>query len=98
MTDIRYFLHLLEDKEKAMADIYAMLKPGGIFVTSTVCIAEMASIFKHLLPLGSAIGLLPIIKIFTSADLEKSMKAAGFKLDHVWRPSEKGTIFIVAKK
>ncbi len=34
-------LHLLEDKEQAIADIHNMLKPSGIFVTSTACIGDM---------------------------------------------------------
>ena len=31
-------LHLLENKEEAIAKVHRMLKPGGIFVTSTACL------------------------------------------------------------
>jgi SAM-dependent methyltransferase len=34
-------LHLLEDKEQVIADVHKMLKPGGVFVSSTACIGDM---------------------------------------------------------
>ena len=36
-------LHLLEDKESAIAKVYSLLKPGGIFVTSTTCMGDTMS-------------------------------------------------------
>ena len=33
-------LHLLGDKEEVISKVHKMLKPGGVFVTSTVCIGD----------------------------------------------------------
>jgi ubiquinone/menaquinone biosynthesis C-methylase UbiE len=91
-------LHLLENKEKAMADIYKMLKPGGLFVSSTVCIKDMGAIFKYILPAGYKLGVFPLVKVFDAQHLEQSITDAGFKIEHNWRPSEKKAVFIVARK
>ena len=33
-------LHLLDNQEEVIAKVHKMLKPGGIFVTSTACIGD----------------------------------------------------------
>ena len=50
-------LHLLEDKETVIAAVYRMLKPGGVFVSSTVCLADGYKWLKPLLPVGRFLGL-----------------------------------------
>ncbi|NNG04164.1 MAG: class I SAM-dependent methyltransferase [Inquilinus sp.] len=92
-------LHLLEDKDAVIAKVHHMLKPGGVFVSSTVCIGEKMKWFKLIIPIGRALGLMPLVKVLTAKELEHSLTAAGFKIDHCWRPGSKGmTVFIVAKK
>ncbi|MBE9048238.1 class I SAM-dependent methyltransferase [Pleurocapsales cyanobacterium LEGE 10410] len=91
-------LHLLEDKEKAIAKVYQMLKPGGIFVTSTTCMADAYSWFKLIAPIGKALGFFPVVKIFTTQHLIESITDGGFAIDYQWQPSKDKAIFIVAKK
>ena len=91
-------LHLLPDKEGAIAQVYQMLKPGGIFVTSTTCIGDTMSWFKLIGPIGRLLGLLPFVAIFTTQALEDSLTNAGFELDYQWQPSKGSAVFIVAKK
>ncbi len=92
-------LHLLADKEAALAKVHRLLKPGGVFVSSTVCIAERMAWFKLIAPLGKAIGLMPLVKVFNRTHLEESLTTtAGFTLDHVWQPAKSMAVFIVAKK
>lgn len=50
-------LHLLEDREQAIAKVYRMLKPGGIFVTSTVCLGDNMGWFKLIAPIGRFLGV-----------------------------------------
>ena len=95
-------LHLLENKEAVIAKVYKMLKPGGIFVTSTVCLGDTMAFFKIIAPIGKFFGLMPLVKVFTTKGLEDSLTDAGFKLDYQWSP-DKGkamftAVFIVAKK
>ncbi len=95
-------LHLLENKEKIIAKVYKMLKPGGIFVTSTVCLGDKMKWFKIIAPIGRFFGLMPLVKVFTTKELLDSLIDIGFAIDYHWQPSNsqgvfKG-IFIVAKK
>jgi ubiquinone/menaquinone biosynthesis C-methylase UbiE len=91
-------LHLLEDKEAAIAKVFRMLKPNGVFVSSTVCIGETMKFFRFIAPIGKALGLMPLVKIFTIDDLVGSLMGAGFEIDHLWRPGKGKAVFIVAKK
>ncbi len=91
-------LHLLEDKEQAIAKVYKMLKPGGIFVTSTACMGDAMSWFKFIAPIGKALGFFPLVRIFTAQHLIESLTNAGLVIDYQWQPSKDKAIFIVAKK
>ena len=95
-------LHLLEDKEAAMAKVYTFLKPGGFFVSSTACLGDMPVIFRVILrvilPLVRLPGLAPPVAVFDSQALQDSMLAAGFKIERSWRPGKNKAIFIIARK
>jgi ubiquinone/menaquinone biosynthesis C-methylase UbiE len=92
-------LHLLDNKEETIAKIYRMLKPGGIFVTSTVCLGDsMMRFLKPIVPVGRFFGLMPLVKVFTAKELEHSVTDAGFEIDYKWQPSKDKAVFIVAKK
>lgn len=91
-------LHLVEDKEAVIAKVHRLLKPGGLFVSSTVCLGETMAFFKLIGPIGKAIGLLPLVKVFKVAELVESLTAAGFAIDHQWQPGKGKAVFIVAKK
>ncbi len=98
-------LHLLENKEEVIAKVYKMLKPGGLFVTSTVCLGDTMKWFKIVAPIGIFLGLMPTVAVFTTKELSDSLTDAGFTIDYHWQPSKsisKGVfkfkgVFIVAK-
>lgn len=91
-------LHLLENKEDAIAKVYRLLKPGGIFVTSTACLGDTMKWFKLIAPIGKLLGLFPLVKVFTAKDLKDSLTNAGFEIDYQWQPEKDKAVFIVAKK
>lgn len=91
-------LHLLENKEDAIAKAYRMLKPGGVFISSTICAGDTMKFLKLIAPIGKFLGLMPLVKVFTAKELEASMTGAGFALDHKWQPGKGKATFIVAKK
>ncbi len=91
-------LHLLENKEAVIAKIYRILKPGGVFVTSTACLGGTMPALKVVLPIGRFFGLLPLVKFFTAEELEVNLTDAGFRIDHQWQPGKSKAVFIVAKK
>lgn len=91
-------LHLLEDKEGVIAKVFDMLKPGGIFVTSTVCLGDKMAWFKWIASIGKFLGFFPLVKVFTVEELANSLTDARFKIDHQWQPDKDKAVFIVAKK
>jgi ubiquinone/menaquinone biosynthesis C-methylase UbiE len=91
-------LHLVEDKNAVMAKVHRMLKPGGAFVSSTVCLGDFMGFFKLIAPVGKFFGLIPTVKVFSSDNLLRSFSDAGFDIVHEWRPGKNKAAFVVAKK
>jgi ubiquinone/menaquinone biosynthesis C-methylase UbiE len=91
-------LHLLEDKEGAIAKAFKMLKPGGVFVTSTVCLGDSVNWFRFIAAVGHFLGVLPLVKFFTAEELETAFTDAGFEIDYEWRPGPDKAVFMIGKK
>ncbi|MEO1520504.1 MAG: class I SAM-dependent methyltransferase [Cyanobacteria bacterium J06633_2] len=91
-------LHLLADRDAAIAKVYGMLRPGGLFVTSTACLGDAMAWFKLIAPIGRLFDIFPLVKVFTEQDLVESLVASGFAIDYQWRPAKDKAVFIVAKK
>ena len=92
-------LHLLKNREEVIARLYKMLKPGGYFVTSTACLGDMSGVLKTALCVGSALRIIPLMKIFTRAQLVQNLQDAGFIVEYNWQPAEKNkATFIIFKK
>jgi len=91
-------LHLLENKEEVIAKVHKLLKPNGLFVSSTMCLGDKMKFIKFIAPIGQRFGLIPTLDVFTAQELTDSITAAGFAIDHHWQPSPTKALFIVAKK
>lgn len=95
-------LHLLKNKEAAIEKSYQILKPGGMFITSTACLGGtnvlLQGVLKFVLAIGSTLGLLPAVNFFTVDDLVKSITHAGFEIKHQWQPGKDKAVFIIATK
>jgi ubiquinone/menaquinone biosynthesis C-methylase UbiE len=97
-------LHLLRDRDAAMKKVHAWLKPGGLFVTSTVCAGDMGFatklLIKTVMPMGQFMGFIPNFYAFTKDELRTSFKQAGFSIEYEWQPPEKkdSAVFIIGKK
>ena len=91
-------LHLLDNKEEVITKVHKMLKPGGIFVTSTACMRDTMKFFKIIAPIGKFLGLMPLVRVFTTRELADSLTDAGFDIDHQWQPGKNKAVFIVAIK
>jgi len=92
-------LHLVDNRDDVIAKAYRLLKPGGVFVSSTICPGEsMFRFLKPIIPLGMFLGVLPSVKFFSAKALESSITNAGFEIDHNWLPGKGKALFIVAKK
>jgi len=90
-------LHLLDDREAAIARIHDMLRPGGIFVSNTACLGDNMKWFRFVAPVGRWLGVFPLLRIFTRNELEAGITSAGFEIEHEWQP-DKHVVFIIARK
>lgn len=91
-------LHLLRDKEAVIGKVHRMLKPDGIFVSSTACLGDTMAFLKYIGPIGHALGLLPLVKVFTIEELVDSLTNGGFAVERQWQPDKGKAVFIVARK
>jgi 2-polyprenyl-3-methyl-5-hydroxy-6-metoxy-1,4-benzoquinol methylase len=76
-------LHLLKDPQKAIERIHALLKPGGLFVSSTACMADSESalnLINRFVSLLSWTGLFPHLKFLKIPELETSITQASFQI------------------
>ncbi|QQM30834.1 class I SAM-dependent methyltransferase [Martelella lutilitoris] len=91
-------LHLLEDRERVLEKVHAMLKPGGVFISSTACLRDFSFYIKAAIPVMQLIGKAPYVGSFTQEELINEMARAGFSVVHQWRPGKNKATFLVATK
>ena len=90
-------LHLLESPETAISRAHELLKPGGIFVSSTALVGELMVLWRLLIPAMQAVGLAPFVNRFSRQSLVTMLTNAGFSIDYEWQP-DKASVFLVARK
>lgn len=90
-------LHLLPDLDAVVTRVHEVLKPGGIFVSSTALIGDISLLWRMLIPGMQLLGFAPYVNRFSKQELITKMTDAGFSIDREWQPA-KGSIFIVARK
>jgi 2-polyprenyl-3-methyl-5-hydroxy-6-metoxy-1,4-benzoquinol methylase len=74
-------LHLVDDRKLVMKRIYDVIRPGGVIVSATECMAEKKTPITSLLSFLMRIGIFPLqLKFFTVAELEGSVNGAGFQV------------------
>jgi SAM-dependent methyltransferase len=71
-------LHLIEDRLVALERIYRLLRPGGFFVSSTVCLGDRWLPYGPLLWVMRKLGKAPVVRHFSRATLEADLLRAGF--------------------
>lgn len=92
-------LHLVEDRAAALDQIYALLKPGGFFVASTVCLGESWVPYGPMLAVMRWLGKAPMVKIFSKATLAQELERVGFVgLSHPDVGAKATTDFTLARK
>jgi len=91
-------LHLLPDRAAAIARVYALLKPGGVFVSSTICLGDASLKLRLLAPVIRWLPVLPDVRTLRLADLRRDLLGAGFTIEEEWRPAPDKAAFLVARK
>lgn len=91
-------LHLLPNRLDVLAKVLQLLKPGGCFISSTVCIGDANPIIPLILPIMKAIGKAPYVGIFKGEDLAAELEETGFSVIDDWRPKKSAALFMIAQK
>lgn len=94
-------LHLVSDLDRALELAVRALRPGGLLITKTVCIAEMNPLIRLALPLMQAIGKAPPVLCFNAEQLQAAIDRQYMDIVSVERHGTRGKdirVFIVARK
>jgi len=93
-------IHLLPDRNTVLAEVARVLQPGGIFVSSTVCLGDShLRLIALVAPLAKMLNLMPDFFVLTQADLTGEITEAGFEIKRQWQHGKSAiTTFVVARK
>lgn len=91
--------HLLEDVPGGLARAFSLLRPGGVLVSSTVCIGEGWVPYGLVLPLMRWLGKAPYVGVLTRRDFLAMVEEAGFvELEQPEVGAKERTVFLVARR
>jgi len=91
-------LHLVADLQPVLERVAELLKPGGVFISSTACLGDSMGVFRYIGPIGRRLGLMPMLRVFKRDQFLDSVTAAGFDSVQEWQPTPSKALFLVAKK
>ena len=96
------YLHLVRDLPGTLQRIHGLLRPGGLLISKTPCLADMNLLIRSvLLPGMRVVGLAPHVCVLGARDLAGLIDAAGFDILATEGHATKGKDarpFIVAQK
>ena len=92
-------LHLLRDPSSAVSQVFELLKPGGIFVSNTVCLKDTRPYLKPIAAIANIVRLAPFVKFLSRQELENILYSAGFCIRYRWVPDKSEDVyFLIATK
>ena len=94
-------LHLVEDAPAAIQRIHGLLKPGGMFISKTVCQPGKGAplkfrLIKAVLPVMQWLRLAPYVNFMKTNEFESIVTSQGFKI--IETSDSPPSRYIVAKK
>lgn len=92
-------LHLLHDPGAATRRAYTVLKPGGMFITKTPCLAESRWPIGAVIRVLRWIGYAPFVNMLRKDQLEGQIREVGFEIIETGDyPASPPNHFIAARK
>lgn len=92
-------LHLVEDVPGVLAALHAQLKPGGLFLSKTVCTKAAAWPIRVLVPALTALRIAPRVTPLSQPELVRFLEAAGFRVERTqYLGKNRMSPIIVARK
>lgn len=91
-------MHLLPDRDAALARIHRLLKPGGFYVSSTVCLADKMWYLRPVIPVMQWLGKAPYVSFVSAGRVHEEVTAAGFEVQSQWTHGRGNSLFMMAQK
>ncbi|MEQ8861718.1 MAG: class I SAM-dependent methyltransferase [Pseudomonadales bacterium] len=91
-------MHLLPDRATALTKIHRLLKPGGLFVSSTVCLADRLWFLRPVIPVLQWLGKAPYVSFAKSGAVLREIEDAGFVPREHWTRGRADSLFVIAEK
>ncbi len=97
-------LHLLPNLGQDLKRIHQMVKPGGLFISKSVCLNAKGlplrlRIMKLAIPLMQMVGKAPFVRSLTIEELEHEVTSAGFELIETGNhPAAPPSRYLVARR
>ncbi len=91
--------HLLDDAPMVLDRLHDLLAPGGLLISETPCLGERNWIIRSLIKFAVKVGLAPMIRDLTVADLEFLVSSRNYKIleTKIW-DRKNGVQWISARK
>jgi predicted TPR repeat methyltransferase len=92
-------LHLLPNLEDVLAQIYAALPSGGMFIAKTGLLKDGLRVLPWILPVLRLVGKAPFVRSLSGLELTNLLESAGFEVTETL--TQQGTVprfFTVARK
>ena len=86
------------DDLPALARIHQLLKPGGIFISSTVCLADRLWFLRPVIPVMQWIGKAPYVSFAGAQQVRHEVAEAGFEEREHWTHGRANSLFLVARR
>lgn len=71
-------LHLLEDPLAALTHVHRLLKPGGFFVASNICLGDSWIPYRPIIRAMRFVGKAPFVNILSKSDMLSYLNRTGF--------------------
>ena len=91
-------LYLLSDVTNVLKRINELLKPGGMFISTTDCLGEKKTFVNTLKYVLSKIGILPFMYMLKVHELETLIMDAHFKIIETEKLSDTSSNYFIASK
>ncbi|EDQ34648.1 Methylase involved in ubiquinone/menaquinone biosynthesis [Hoeflea phototrophica DFL-43] len=92
-------LHLVEDVPKVIAIVRKQLKPGGMFISKSVCLKDVPFPIRAMVNALAFVGIAPRVTFLGEAELVQHLQDADFEIEqNVHFGKKRMSPFIVARR
>lgn len=92
-------LHLVGDLPAVLERAHSQLKPGGLFISKTVCMKDRAFWARAVVRTLMRLGIAPHLAMLSREDLIRALSRAGFDLEHsAYFDKNRVNPFLVARR